>query len=92
MGPIDSLNHLANMLAPAMFVALLVALLAGRLPFTGTLVRPFWVRFLVNFVAGAIATGGGAWVFDQDGKMLSYIALVLLVATAQWLLGRAWKA
>ena len=92
MGPIDSLNHLANMLAPALFVALLVALLAGKLPSGSTMVRPLWARFLVNFAAGAIGTLGGAWIFGQDGRMLSYVALVLLVATAQWLMGRAWKA
>ena len=76
---------------PAFAVALLVAL-AGRwlLPKAGP--RPaWWVLFAINFAAGLATLAAGLWYFGRDGKMASYAALVLVVATAQWLAGRAWR-
>jgi len=32
----------------------------------------------------------GLWLHGQDGKMSTYIALVLVSATVEWLMQRAW--
>jgi hypothetical protein len=87
---LDYLVHLLSFLAPAFAVALLVAVL-GRwlLPRAA---RPGWRASLaINFLAGAAALAAGLWYFGHDGKMASYAAMVLAVATAEWLAARAWQ-
>ena len=84
-------DHLLSFLAPAFVVALLVLLL-GRwlLPRAGA--RPGWRASLaINFVAGAAALAAGLWYFGRDGKMATYAAMVLAVATAEWLAARGWR-
>ena len=77
--------------APALAVALLVAL-GGRLLLPAAAPRPaWWVLFAINFLAGVAALAAGLWYFGRDGKMASYAAMVLAVASAQWLGGRAWR-
>lgn len=83
------LLHLLNFAAPALAVALGVALAARlfRLDRSG---RSWWVLAAINFVAGLVVLLGGLWYFGRDGKMATYAALVLAVASVQWLAGRAW--
>ena len=38
------------------------------------------------------ALAAGLWYFGVDGKMATYAALVVAIASCQWLSGRAWKA
>lgn len=92
MGPVDTLNHLLNFLAPAVFVGLMVALIA---PLWMRALRPNsgWLRQgVLNSAAGSAALTGGLLFFGNDGKMATYAALVLLVATCQWLCSKGWKA
>lgn len=89
MGPLDLLIHLLSFVAPAAAVALLVAL-AARLVLRGP-GAGWWRAFLFNFLAGVAVLVAGLWYFGRDGKMATYAALVIAVATAQWLSGRAWR-
>jgi hypothetical protein len=91
MGPTDLLIHLLNFAAPALALALLVA--AGcRVLISGQSGRSSWiVSFASNFIAGLLASAVGLWHFGVDGKMATYAALVLAVATSQWLVARAWR-
>jgi hypothetical protein len=50
-----------------------------------------WGRFLVNSGVGCAVLLGGLIIFGQDGKMLTYAALVLVVAASQCLLTRESK-
>jgi hypothetical protein len=34
----------------------------------------------------------GLWYFGHDGKMATYIGMVLLCASSQWLMQRDWRA
>jgi hypothetical protein len=90
--PVDLAIHLLSFVAPALAVALLVAL-AGPLvlPRAG---RPrwWWAPVALNFIAGVAVLVAGLWLFGRDGKMTTYSALVLVVATCQWLSGRAWRS
>ena len=90
MGPIDFVLHAAGFAAPALALALGVALAARwfRLDRSG---RAWWAATAINFVAGVAVLGAGLWYFGRDGKMATYAALVLAVASAQWLAGRAWR-
>jgi hypothetical protein len=90
MGPIDLLFHLLGFLAPAFVVAALVAL-AARLVVPAASRRAWWVSALLNFFTGSLVLAAGLWFFGRDGKMATYAALVIAVATTQWLSGRAWR-
>ena len=90
MGPIDVLLHLAGFAAPAFALGVGVALAARwfRLDRSG---RAWWAASVINFSVGLAVLAGGLWAFGRDGKMATYAALVVAVATTQWLAGRAWS-
>lgn len=92
MGLLDFLTHLLGFVAPALVLAALVAL-AGRVVFSRNTARKGWWRsFALNSIAGIAVLALGLWVFGRDGKMATYVALVLVVATTQWLTSRAWQS
>lgn len=91
MSLFELLRHLLNFAAPAFAVALLVAL-AARWLLPASSRRPLWASFVINFLAGLAVLGAGLWYFGRDGKMATYAALVLAVATIQWVSGRAWRS
>jgi hypothetical protein len=93
MGPYEQIIHLLNLLAPAWFLALFVALL-GRLLVRWGLPRAVWrlpVQVGVNGVLGSLVVVTGLMFFGVDGKMSMYAALVVSCATVQWLMCRAWR-
>ncbi|MCG2595285.1 hypothetical protein LZ009_21105 [Ramlibacter sp. XY19] len=91
MNALDLFKHVLSFALPALAVALLLAL-AGRWLLPRGAPRPaWWALFAINFLAGLAALGLGLWYFGRDGKMASYAAMVLAVASAQWLAGRAWR-
>jgi hypothetical protein len=88
---LDLFKHALSFAAPALAVALAVAL-GGRWMLPRSAPRPtWWALFAINFVAGLAVLAAGLWYFGHDGKMASYAAMVVLVATSQWLAGRAWR-
>lgn len=92
MGPLDFIHHLLSFAAPAFGVALVVTLAARVLLPRGTARLGWWPSFALNFIAGLVVLGAGLWYFGRDGKMATYAALVLVVATVQWLGGRGWRS
>ena len=82
------LLQLLNFAAPAFWVALLLTLLAWiftrKRPDGGTLVR----QFAINFVVSLAVLVGGLVLTGHDGRMLTYAALVLAVASSQWWMSR----
>jgi hypothetical protein len=80
--------HMVNFIAPALGVAAWITLIhplvwRNRRRWQG------WRRQLVwNSLAGILMLLLGLLVFGQDGKMLTYAAMVLACATNQWLLTR----
>ena len=51
----------------------------------------WWVPAAIQFAVGTAALLAGLVIFGVDGKMLTYLALVLSCATSQWLLTRGWQ-
>lgn len=91
MSVLDILIHLANFVAPALALALLLPL-AARLAIGAVRGAPsWWLQVAVNFVVGALALGLSLWGWGRDGKMAAYGALALAMATSQWLLSRRWR-
>lgn len=89
------LNHVLNFLAPAMAVALLLVALArlffGFFRSKRSMAQVLWVQFAINFIVGALVLVAGLLLFGRDGKMLTYVALVLATAVSQWCLLGLWR-
>lgn len=90
MGFLDALFHLFGLAAPALLLGLLMPVAARwLLPQRAT--ARYRVQAAVVFVAGLATLVAGLAVFGRDGKMVSYAALMVAAATAQWLLAGAWR-
>jgi len=86
MGLLTLLNHLINFAAPALWLALLLPWLARLLirKRQSTYSLPAQIGF--TFFAGLVILLLGLALFGQDGKMVTYLALVVTAATSQWLM------
>jgi uncharacterized membrane protein (DUF441 family) len=91
MGPLDLINHLLNFAAPAVFVGVFVAWVAPWVLGRGHGTGAFVLRAVVSSVAGVCALLGGLWFFGNDGKMASYLALIIATAASQFWLMRAYR-
>lgn len=91
MGPLDLFFHVAAFAAPAFAVAALMAaaarILLPRHPDSGS----WWANTAINSIVGVGVSAAGLWYFGVDGKMATYAALVVAVASAQWASSRAWR-
>ena len=89
-------DHLLNFMAPALFVALGLVLLSRLMGRFFTSKRPvrqsLWVHLAIIFIANVLVLAVGLVFFGNDGKMLTYAALVLVSAVCQWVLSRGWQA
>ncbi len=80
--------HLANFAAPAVVLALCVTVV-GRFSASNKPVwLTWWSQVAINFIVCLAVLLLGLWGFGHDGKMATYGAMVLAVATAQWVMGR----
>jgi O-antigen/teichoic acid export membrane protein len=92
MGAIDILNHLLNWLAPALWLAVLLPVLARLVMKKQRAGATLWQQVAVNFALNVTVLGLGLWLFGHDGKMATYIGMTLACASSQWLFFRAWRA
>ena len=86
--PIDvALWHIANFFAPALVAGLLAAG-AAKLLWRRELAAVGWAR-LSAWAIAAMATMAvlGLLVFEHDGKMVTYAAMVVACALALWWAG-----
>ncbi|MBG6071001.1 MULTISPECIES: hypothetical protein [unclassified Polaromonas] len=88
-------GHLLNLLAPAALIALLLVALSRLFPRFFTSNKAFshylWVQAAINFIVGsAVLVIGLVWL-SHDGKMLTYVLLLLAMATSQWCQLGSWK-
>jgi hypothetical protein len=84
MGFFDALGHLLNLLLPALGVAALAAALA-KLLWRQALAAVRWSRLAgTGALAGAVVVIGGLVLSGRDGRMSTYVALVLAVALGLW--------
>ena len=92
MGPLDTLIHLLSFVAPAVAVAVLVALAAHFILPSRPTGLAWWAHIAINSIAGVTTLVAGLWYFGVDGKMATYAALVVAIAVCQWLSTGAWTA
>lgn len=88
-------NHGLNGLAPAALMALLLPLLARVfiefLTSNQATTPAWWAQAAINFVVGGVVLTAGLVLFGRDGKMLTYVVLVLAMALSQWWQLGGWK-
>ncbi|UJB67417.1 hypothetical protein YS110_10395 [Acidovorax sp. YS12] len=85
------LGHLFNFAAPALFLALLLALGGRFFGPKGASALAWYAQAAINSVVGCAVLLAGLWWLGRDGRMLTYAALVLVCASCQWLLQRGWR-
>ncbi len=83
----DTFWHIANFFAPALFVGLLAAAMAKAI-WRRELAGVGWLR-LAAWAGAAMAAVSiaGLVVFEHDGKMVTYAAMLLACAAALWWAG-----
>lgn len=88
-------GHLLNLLAPAALTALLLVAFSRLFPgfFTSNkAVAHSWrSQVAINFIVGSAVLVAGLILLGRDGKMLTYVLLVLAMAASQWCLLGGWK-
>ena len=85
------LNHAINFVAPALWLALCMPLLSRIFMKNRPVDRTFIAQVAIHFVVCVAALLLGLVLFERDGKMLTYLALVVLSATSQWVMLKAWR-
>ena len=85
------LGHLFNFAAPALFLALLLALGGRFVGPKGASSLTWYAQAAINSVVGCAVLLTWLWWLARDGRMLTYAALVLACASSQWLLLRGWR-
>lgn len=91
MPALTFVNHLLNLLVPALFLAVLLALGARLAWRQATPLVTLWEQMLLNAVVGTVVMGGALALWGQDGLLGTYALLVLVMASCQWLLLRGWR-
>jgi len=88
-------GHLLNLLAPAALMALLLAATARLWPGFFQSKQPpaqaWYARAAIDFIVGTAVLLAGLMLLGQDGKMLTYLLLVLAMALSQWLQLGGWR-
>ena len=84
---LDAFWHVLNLFAPALGVGLIAAA-AAKLLWRKELAKASYLRLVLwSFVAGSAVLLAGLVVLGQDGRMLTYGAMVLACASALWWTG-----
>ena len=89
-------DHLLNFMAPALLVALGLVLAARLMKRFFRSKRPpahsLYVQVAIIFIANLLVLTVGLVFFGNDGKMLTYVALVLCAAVCQGVLSGHFRA
>ncbi|MBC7610646.1 MAG: hypothetical protein H7228_13940 [Polaromonas sp.] len=89
-------NHVLNLIAPALFVAIGLVLLTRLLGRFLRSKRPpaqsLWVQAAIIFIVNLLVLATGLVFFGNDAKMLTYAAMVLAAAVCQAVLLGSFRA
>ena len=88
-------DHLLNLVAHAALIALLLVafsrLFFGFFKQKKVFAYGWWAQVAIDFVVGAGVLTAGMLLLGRDGRMLTYVVLVLAMALSQWCLLGGWK-
>jgi hypothetical protein len=88
MDGLSLIVHVLNFSAPAVGVSAWITLISPLIWRGSGRWKAWKSRFVLNSLAGVLMLVVGMIWTGQDGKMISYAAMVLACATSQWLLTR----
>ena len=88
---LDFLFHLLSFVAPALFLSVLLAAGARLVWRKKAHWLPWYHMASVNALLGVVVLALGLVLTGQDGRMLTYAALVLTMGTGQWLMSGGWR-
>ena len=88
MDGLSLIVHVLNFSAPAVGVSAWITLISPLIWRGSGRWKAWKSRFVLNSLAGLLVLLVGMIWTGQDGKMISYAAMVLACATSQWLLTR----
>jgi hypothetical protein len=91
MGFIDAVLHALNFMLPALAVALLVTFCGRFFKQNKPLAGKFIARSAINFVVCLAVLSIGLILTGRDGKMFTYLAMVMASGTVQWVLSGGWR-
>ena len=89
------INHVLNFIAPAAVMALALPVLASLAARFSKKKRPdvlnFKARAAIIFVACLALQVVALLALGRDGKMASYVLVVVGAGTCQWIFARGWQ-
>jgi hypothetical protein len=91
MGFVDAVLHALNFMLPALVVALLVTFFGRFFKQNKPVAGKFIARSAINFVVCLAVLLIGLILTGRDGKMLTYLAMVMASGTVQWVLSGGWR-
>lgn len=91
MGAWDAILHAINFMLPAAAVALLTSTLGRFMKQNKPIANGFIAKFAINFIVCLAVLLIGLILTGRDGKMFTYLAMVLASASVQWVLSGAWR-
>jgi hypothetical protein len=86
------INHALNFAAPAIWLALLMPLVTRILIRKRPVTHAWPAQVAIHFIVCLAGLVLGLVLFGRDGKMLTYLAVVLQSTTCQWAMLRGWQA
>ena len=84
------LLHVLNFLLPALAMALWMPVMGRWLLGAGG--KPWGIRMGVHALLATAVLVAGLVLQGHDGKMSTYLALVLVAASAEWAMQRGWAS
>jgi hypothetical protein len=91
MGFVDAFLHALNFMMPALAVALLVTFFGRFFKQNRPVAVGFIARSAINFVVCLAVLVIGLILTGRDGKMLTYLAMVMASGTVQWMVSGGWR-
>ena len=91
MSTLDFLVHFLSFVAPAVFVAVLLAAGARLVWRKKTHVLPWLQMASMNALLGILVLALGLVLTGQDARIGTYAVLVLVQGTCQWLMSGGWR-
>ncbi len=88
---LSALIHLGNFIAPALLVPLLLWWPARWVFGKAGSAPRFWRHWPLQCAVCLAVLIMGLVVLQRDGRMLTYVALVVACASCQWLALRGWR-
>jgi hypothetical protein len=91
MGVLDALWHLIGFVMPAACIACVLPLFARIFKQNRPIAGNFIAQSAIIFIVCIVILVAGLFITGRDGKMITYLAMVLAGGTAQWWLSGAWR-